>query len=310
MNLPARVGIKSSMGHETSVLTHCRLAAAACLAVLLAGCSMMRVGYGHLDTYAAWKAGEYFDLEARQKDEFLRRFNRLHEWHRHEQLPEYAAFLAQARKRLERPLQHEDVEWFMDGIKVRYARIVARAADDAAALLFTISPAQLDALQQQWDKDNRRFVREQRLAGSIDDIKRARARRTLAHAREWVGSLTHDQEQRIIAMSDALPLTERLRYEDRLRRQREFVQLMKQRGTDRHQFAATLQQWLIDWDKRRAPEYERRYAEWLAQRVRMVIEIERMLQPHQRATLSGRIEDYIEDFTRLAQRSHARTAAN
>ncbi|MGQ0750321.1 MAG: DUF6279 family lipoprotein [Betaproteobacteria bacterium] len=277
---------------------------------LLAGCSMIRVGYGHLDTYAAWKANEYFDLEAQQKDEFLRRFNRLHEWHRYEQLPEYAAFLAQARKRLERPLQPEDVEWFIDGIRARYNRIVARSADDAAALLLTITPAQLDTLQQQWEKDNRRFVREYRLAGSIEDIKRARARRTLALARDWIGGLTHEQERRIIAMSDALPLTEKLRHEERVRRQREFFQLMKRRGTDRHPFAATLRQWLIDWDRHRAPEYERRYAEWFAQRVQMAIEIERMLEPHQRAMLIGRIEDHIEDFTRLAQRPHARTAAN
>lgn len=297
------------MTRRSSFVVLWKLAAACCL-LLLAGCSMIRVGYGHLDTYAAWKANEYFDLEAHQKDEFLRRFNRLHEWHRYEQLPEYAAFLVQTRKRLERPLRPDDVEWFVDGIRVRYARIVSRAADDAAALLFTIQPAQLDALHQQWEKDNRRFVREYRLAGSVEDIKRARARRTLALVREWVGGLTHEQEQRIIAMSDALPLTEKLRHEDRMRRQREFIQLVKQRGTDGNQFAAALRQWLIDWDRHRAPEYERRYAEWFAQRVRMVIEIDRMLQPHQRAVLIGRIEDYIEDFTRLAQRPHARTAAN
>lgn len=85
----------------------------ACCLAMLAGCTMIGVGYGHLDTYAAWKADEYFDLDAPQKDEFARRFNRLHEWHRYEQLPDYAAFIAEARKRLDRPLQREDVEWLV-----------------------------------------------------------------------------------------------------------------------------------------------------------------------------------------------------
>ena len=173
------------------------LGMALCLAVT-AGCSLLRVGYGQLDLFAEWTANEYFDLGPQQKDEFRARFARLHAWHRYEQLPEYAAFLVQTRKRLVRPLRPDDVEWFVDGIRVRYARIVSRAADDAAALLFTIQPAQLDALHQQWEKDNRRFVREYRLAGSVEDIKRARARRTLALARDWVGGLTHEQEQRII----------------------------------------------------------------------------------------------------------------
>ncbi|HET9663088.1 MAG TPA: DUF6279 family lipoprotein [Burkholderiales bacterium] len=289
---------------------YCKLIAVACCLGMLAGCNLIRVGYGHLDTYAAWKANEYFDLDAQQRDEFARRFNRLHEWHRYEQLPEYAASLSQLRRRLERPLQREDVEWFIAGARAHYARLVTRAADDAAALLYTITPAQLDALQRQLEKDNRRFVREYRLAGTDEEIRRARARRTLSLAREWAGNLTHEQEQRIVAMANALPLTEKLRYEDRVRRQREFVQLMAQRGEERAQFAARLRQWLIDWDKGRAPEYEKRSREWYVQRVRMLIEIERMLHPHQRAVALSRIEDYIEDFTRLAQRPHARTAAN
>jgi hypothetical protein len=280
-----------------------------CCVGMLASCSMLRLGYGQLDTYAAWKANEYFDLDAAQKNEFLRRFGRLHEWHRYEQLPDYAAFLAETRTRLDQPLAREDVLWFLDGVKARYATIVARASGDAAALLRTITPAQLEALQRQWDKDNRRFSREYRLAGSDEDIKRARARRTLERTRDWVGSLSHQQEQRIIAMVDALPMTERLRYEDRLRRQHEFMQLMAQRGGRGEQFSARLRQWLTDWDKGRTPEYERRFEEAFEQRVQLVVEIQRMLEPRQRAIALQRVQDYIDDFTRLAERRDVRTAA-
>lgn len=286
-----------------------RLLVLACCAGVLAGCSMMRVGYGQLDTIAAWRANEYFDLDAQQKDEFLQRFSRLHEWHRYEQLPDYAAFLAQARTRLNSPLKREDVLWFIDGAKARYGVLVARSSDDAAALLLTITPEQLAALQRRWDKDNRRFVREYRLAGSVEDIKRARVRRTLEHTRDWVGSLGYEQEQRIIAMVNALPMTEKLRYEDRLRRQREFMQLMARRGDDRERFAGRLRQWLIGWDKGRTPEYEQRFNKWFEQRVQLVIEIERMLTPHQRTIALKRLQDYINDFTHLAERSRVRAAA-
>lgn len=286
-----------------------RLLAIACCVGLLAGCSMLRLGYSQLDTIAAWRANEYFDLDAQQKDAFLQRFNRLHEWHRYEQLPDYAAFLAQTRTRLNQPLTREDVVWFVDGVKARYGTIVARGSDDAAALLLTVTPAQLDALRRQWDKDNRRFAREYRLGGSVEDIKRARVRRTLEQTRDWVGSLSYEQEQRIIAMVNTLPLTEQLRYEDRVRRQREFLQLMAQRGDNRQQFSGKLRQWLIDWDKGRTPEYERRFNEAFEQRVQIVIEIERMLTPHQRTLALNRLQDYIDDFTRLAERPRVRTAA-
>lgn len=286
-----------------------RLLVIVCCVGLLAGCSMVRLGYGQLDAIAAWRANEYFDLDGQQKDEFLQRFSRLHEWHRYEQLPDYAAFLGETRARLNRPLTREDVVWFIDGVKARYATIVARGADDAAAMLLTVTPAQVDVLRRRWDKDNRRFVREYRLAGSVEDIKRARVRRTLEQTRDWAGSLSYEQEQRITAMVNALPLTEPLRYEDRVRRQREFLQLMAQRGDDRRQLARTLQQWLTDWDKGRVPEYERLSNESFEQRVRMVVEIERMLTPHQRALALSRLQDYIDDFTHLAARPPVRTAA-
>ncbi len=286
-----------------------RLLAIVCCAGVLASCSMLRLGYGQLDTFAAWKANQYFDLDAGQKSEFLQRFGRLHEWHRYEQLPDYAAFLAETRTRLDQPLAREDVLWFLDGVKARYATIVARASDDAAALLRTITPAQLEALRRQWDKDNRHFVREYRLDGSDAEIKRARVRRTLEQTRDWVGSLSHEQEQRIIAMVNALPMTERLRYEDRLRRQHEFVRLMAQRGGSGEQFSARLRQWLTDWDKGRTPEYERRFEEAFEQRVQLVVEIQRMLEPRQRAIALQRVQDYVDDFTKLAERRDVRTAA-
>lgn len=286
-----------------------RIIAIACCVGVLAGCSMVRLGYGKLDTIAAWRANEYFDLDARQKDEFLQRFRTLHEWHRYEQLPDYAAFLHRARARFDKPLTREALIWFVDGVKERYETIVERGAGDAAALLMTVTPAQLHALQRQWEKDNKNFAREHRLGGSAEDIMRARAQRMLEQARDWAGGLTPEQEQRIVAMARAMPMTEHLRYEDRLRRQREFMQLMGRRGDGREVFAAKLRQWLIDWDKGRAPEYERLAKAAFEQRVRMIMEIDRMLAPHQRTVALNRLENYIEDFTRLSARPPVRTAA-
>src|SRR3990172_7365452 len=100
------------------------------VAVLLAGCSTVRLGYSQLDNIAAWKADEYFDLDARQKQDFQERFDRIYEWHRYEQLPEYAAFLSQAKSRLHKRLTREDVLWFVEGLRARYRAIVMRGSDE------------------------------------------------------------------------------------------------------------------------------------------------------------------------------------
>jgi len=82
------------------------------LALLLGGCSMLRVGYSQLDTVAGWMAHDYFELEPAQRDAFNRSFQRLHQWHRREQLPDYARFFGELRERVHRaPAQRMCSGW-------------------------------------------------------------------------------------------------------------------------------------------------------------------------------------------------------
>lgn len=270
---------------------------------------MVRVGYNQLDTIALWTADEYFDLDPDQKQEFLRRFDRLHEWHRYEQLPDYAAFLSETKARLQRGPTREDVLWVTEGVRARYRTLVGRGADDAAALLTSITPAQLEALRRRWEKDNGRFVREYRLDRSVEEQRRAHARRVAARVREWVGYLDDAQERKILEWARADPLVHGLRHQDRLRRQREFMQLMGERG-DPQRFAMRLRRWLVDWDEGRDPEYARLFDQWLRRQADLYVAIYRMLLPQQRAAVVDRLEGYIDDLTRLAQRPAVQAVAD
>lgn len=287
------------------------LALAMLLALSLAalpGCSLLRFGYGQLDTFALWTADDYFDLEPEQKHAFQKRFDRLHEWHRYEQLPEYAAFFTSARARVQKGLAREDVAWISEGLRERYRTIIRRSADDAAALLLTVTPAQLDALRRQLEKDNRRFVREYHLEEGADQQRRAAAKRVLARIRNWTGSLSDDQEQKIAALAAELPMNHRLRLEDRMRRQREFLQLLALRG-DSARFPALLRDWLLNWEGGRTPEYEDLWARWMEQQADFYVAVDRMLTPHQREHLAHRLQKFAYDFTYLAQRPATQAAA-
>lgn len=275
---------------------------------VLAGCSLVRLGYGHLDTFALWTADEYFDLDADQKQEFQKRFAKLHDWHRYEQLPDYAAFLSSARARLEKGITREDVLWATEEVKQRYRTLVSRAADDAAALLLTVTPEQLGALQRQWDEDNRDFVREYRLDRDVEAQQRARARRVLSRIRDWVGHLDDAQDRRIIALANELPLIHGLRYEDRLRRQREFLQLMQARGMPQ-EFTERLRHWLANWEEGRDPAYHREFEAWVRQQADFYTAVYGILLPHQRTAVAERVQRYADDFTQLARRPAPQAAS-
>ena len=274
----------------------------------LAGCSMVRLGYPQLDTIAAWTVDEYFDLDPQQKQEFQRRFERFHEWHRYEQLPDYALFLAEAKARLQKGLKREDALWVTNGVRARYRTLVTYVADDAAAMLMSVTPEQLDALRRRWEKDNRRFVREYRLEASVEEQRRATGLRALSRIRDWVGHLDDGQEQEILAWASALPLIHGPRYQDRLRRQREFLQLMSQRD-DAGRFTAQLRNYLSNWEEGRDPGYNRLFNEWTQQQAELYVAVYGILLPHQREAVADRLQGYINDFTLLAQRAAAQAAA-
>jgi Family of unknown function (DUF6279) len=270
--------------------------------LLISGCSMVRIGYGQLDTVAGWMAHDYFDLQPAQREQFDRRFERLHAWHRHEQLPEYARFLGETRMRAQRGLQAQDMLWLIDGIRFRYTLIAARAAPDAAELLAGLSAAQIDHLRREFDQANRKFIRENRTEESVAARRQHQQRTTLSQLRDWVGPLSDAQEQRVITLLQQVPLTDALRHEDRLRRQREFLALLDTRTGDRAAFAQRVREWLVHWERGRSPELARAFDESWRKRAEFYAAVDRLLTADQRTHLTHRLQDFIDDFRQLAER--------
>lgn len=287
-----------------------RISVRACMlvaAALLAGCSAMQFTYNQAGTLISWRADAYFDFDPQQKSEFHRRLDRLLAWHRREQLPDYSRFVHAAVDRARDGVTRGDIVWFVDGFNLRYRAIVDRGINDAVDILTTLTAEQLRALPVQWAKDNRRFIDDHDLHVGVERQKRARLKRTLAQIGDWAGSLTHLQEQRIEQMLEAIPLVEHLRHEDRLRRQQEFMELLKLRG-QRHEFQTRLHAWLLDWERGRTPEYERVMKEVFERRVEFYMALEKILTPAQRERALMRLHGFGDDFKAMSERPAA--AAN
>ena len=280
-----------------------RIAAALMLVAMVAACSFTRFGYNQADTIVSWMVNDYFDLDTQQKQDFQKRFDRLYTWHRQEQLPEYAVFMKTARSRVQQGLTREDVLWFVDNLRSRVRMTARKAGPDAAALLATVTPAQIENLQRKWDKDNAKYVREHKVKGTPDERNEAEARRVIKHFKEWLTPLNSDQENRVVALVRELPQIEQFRYAERLRRQKEFMNVLAQRGEDRERFTARVTEWLANWDKGRSAEDQKRLDAWWAKRADVFVAMERMMTPEQRTVALQRMQNYIEDFTQLAGRA-------
>ena len=281
---------------------HGRLAILLALALFVGGCSMVRIGYDYIDRFAAWMAVDYFDLEADQRDAFDKHFARIYVWHRRHELPDYAVLFSDTQTRIRRGLSADDVQWLINSAKLRYARLARQAAPDVAALLSTLSDAQIAHFFKAVEKDNQKYLREYRSRDSEQARRAAQRKRALSQIEDWTGSLSSQQEEQITALLLKTPLA------DRLRRQREFRALTIHRKEPREAFTRRVRDWLVNWESGRTPEADRLIAESWQKRAEFLAAVDKLLTPEQRRHAIDRLQQFIDDFRQLSGKSAASAA--
>lgn len=296
---PARPGRFVSAG----VRALCLVAAAA-----LAGCgSVVRVAYNNGDFALRMVANDYFELHGEQVALFNARFARLHEWHRGEELPRYAAALESAAQRVAHGVTPEDVGWAIDTVRARYRALVARAIDESLPVLATLTPENLGALDRKLESSNRKYAREY-LSADAAANERARAESIAGRFDDWLGSVSAEQRRLIAAFVRAQPRHLALRFEDRKVRQRELVAALRERG-DPAQLRDRLRALFLDYESRRDADYARSASEWQARLAGLIVAVGATATREQREHAAARLLRYAADFRALAVEGRASRVA-
>lgn len=278
------------------------------LALALAACGgVARIAYNNGDVALRFVADDYFDFQDEQRELLRAQLARFHAWHRREELPRYAALFAGAAERLEKGLAREDVVWAIESVRERYRATVARAAADAAPLAATLGPDNFAALEKKLAAGNEKFAKEF-LSGDAATQQRARAKQLAGRFEDWLGGLTPDQETLIARFVQAQPEMNRIRLEDRRRRQAEFVALLREYRTS-PALAERLRDFLVHWERDRGAEHRRAAREWEARLIGLVLDIDATLTPQQRRHAARKFAAYAEDARILAQQGRPPAAA-
>jgi len=286
-----------------------RLAALLFLAAALGGCAMVRMTYNNAEPLVRYAAHDYFDLNEKQNEQFRRRLLAFHDWHRANELPLYAGLLRTAAQRSEKSITREDVAWAAAEIRARYRVIIGRAVDDAAPILVTLSPAQLKELETRLARANDKYAKE---FLPDDEAKqfRAQAKRLLTRFRDWTGTLSDEQEDRIERFVKTHMRTTQMRFENRRRWQKEAIRLIRQHRTAR-ELAPRLADIFVQPERHRLPEFVQALAVWESDLTDLILDMDRSLKPEQRAHVLHRMQRYAEDFEALAaQKGTAGLAAD
>ena len=285
-----------------------RVASGVALAALLGGCAMVRIAYNNAEPLVRYAAHDYFDLDEVQSGQFRVRLLQFHDWHRRIELPVYADLLRTAMKRGANGVGPRDLAWAAAALRARYRVLIAKAVEDAAPILVTLTPSQIVELEKRLAKANAKYAGEY-LPADEDRRFRAQAKRLLGRFEDWTGTLRDEQEDRIGRFVKAHMQTTQMRFENRKRWQREAVALIRQVRTAR-ELAPRLADIFVQPVDHRLPEYVRALAVWESDVIDLVLDIDRTLTPEQRAHFLRRMGRYAEDFEALsAERAIAVQAA-
>jgi hypothetical protein len=269
----------------------------------LVSCSATRLAYDNADTALRFMASSYFDLNHEQAEDLRQRIVQLHQWHRQNELPAYAALMRSASERAGRGITADDVAWALANLRSRYRSFGAKAAEDAAPVLATLAPAQIAALEHRFAENNEKFAKEF-LAADGAKRRRAQVKRVLDRFRDFAGDLTPDQEARIERFVAANDGHVGLRFEDRQHWQRDVIAALKQQHPPL-ELGRSLAETFSRPELRRSEAFIREDKRWDDDLGRLIVELDRSLSPSQRAHVVRRLADYANDFAALAGEKEA-----
>lgn len=265
----------------------------------LSACSALQFSYNNADGLVRYMAWDYLGLDAHQAEEFQRRFATLQAWHRSSELPEYVKFMRAVDARLGKGVTSTDLEWALESIRTRYAVVMRRALRDAAPVLVTLTPRQLQVLERKFTRENAKYV-EQWLSGTEKTRYSRRVDRVSERIEDWTGKLNPAQRKRVEAFVSAYPGGYEVRLEDRRRWQREVLSILRS-GQNAEEIGAAMGRLLAEPERMRADEMNREMRIWETGLIEMLLDIVATLSDSQRDRLRNRIGRYAEDFHELSK---------
>lgn len=188
-------------------------------ALLLAGCSVLRLAYDQAPQFAYWWIDGYVDVDDAQSPRVRDALERWFTWHRRNQLPEYAALLSRAQREIVENVTPAALCGWTAEAQRRIDVALEEALPAAAELMLTLTPAQLRHIERRFKKAQDE-MRADFLQPDLAERKAEALDRAVKRAENLYGRLEPAQREWLAAQLDKSFFDpERWQAERRLRQQ-------------------------------------------------------------------------------------------
>jgi hypothetical protein len=271
-----------------------------CVLLVVSGCGP-RLIYPQLNWLVPFYVDDYISLNREQSSLLEERLLRVLEWHCRTQLPAYAQSLREMAEDLEdppHPLRYERLQYYSNQFIAHWQELSKQIGPQMADILATASDEQLAEMFQNIEKRNNKY-RSEYVDIPLVELEKKRKERLAKDLKKWISRLTPEQKQAVSDWSDQIkPLAA-----DGLRNREsvltEFKNLLAKRKHDPN-FKDAFVALLINYDQIRAPDYQKKIDYNTEVTFKLLMKIDRSLNPTQREYLMKRIGSLAADFEKLS----------
>lgn len=201
--------------------------------VLLQGCSAVKLAYNQVPHLAYWQLNRYLDLSQTQTEHVRSELGDLHQWHRDTMLPRHAALLQQVQQQLPAPISPAQACRTFEEVRAQLDKVLAQAEPKLAMLALQLTDTQIRNLEQKHADSNVDWKKEW-LAPTPEQLREQRFKRHVSHAQRFYGALEEPQKAVLRAAVAQSSFDPQRNYAERLRRQRDLLQVLQKVAQDRN----------------------------------------------------------------------------
>ena len=275
------------------------------LAVLVVGCSAVRLGYNTAPTLAYWWLDTYFDFDGEQSLRLRADLQAVQDWHRKEELP----LLIQALKELQgmalKPVSPAQVCATVASLQTRIQVTLERAAPAIAAIAPTLQADQIAQVAGEFSKRDKKW-REDWLEGTQAERTERRVKQIVERAETLYGSLEPAQIAIVKAQVQTSSFDGLRNHRELQRRHKDALQVLNTLRTGKATPAQALSdiRGLLDRTLKAPDPAYRQYIERMTQEsCAATAAVHNSSSSAQRAHLLQTLQDYEADARALAGQS-------
>lgn len=274
-------------------------------ALVLTGCSAVKFGYEQTPSLLYWWLDGYLDVTDPQAAPMRQALQRLQQWHRQRELPQYADLLARAATMAEGPIQAEQVCQTTREMQQRLDVLLQEAIRQMGPVAAQIDARQIRHLSKQVEDKNAQWE-AQWLHGTPSTLLQRRLDKAVDRYADFYGSLSPAQTSLLRQQLEQSVWTPQWGRQERLRQQQDLLGVLVRMDQDKSPAPAAEQALLALWTRWLEPPSaadRQRWQDWRAQACQHLADVHNSTSAQQRQRAARRLRAYERDLRELAARS-------